>query len=168
MTLTTHDIGLQTLDGLADLDALCLFVAEDERPLRGTAGYVDWRLCGALSRVLQEGFFTGSSGERLLLPSAGRIAMSKIFALGLGPSSALDLNSMSQLFGETARLLARAQIGAVALEIPGQGTLDDTDRSAALLHGFLPEFKGRVAVLSDKGVARLLSVAINGSSGRFA
>jgi hypothetical protein len=168
MSVTTHDIGLQTLDGLSDIDALCLFVAEDERPLKGTAGYVDWRLCGALSRVVRDGFFSGASGERLLLPSGGRIGMSRIFAVGLGPSGELKSDFVSQLLGETARLLSLAKVEAVALEVPGEGKLDDAARSAALLHGFLPEFKGRVAVLSDKGVARLLSVAINGSSGRFA
>ena len=84
MNLTTHEIGFPSLDALPGVDSLCVFVGQDERPLRGTAGYVDWRLCGALSRVLLQGFFIGAQGDCLLIPSEGRIAMSRIFALGTG------------------------------------------------------------------------------------
>ncbi|MDH3842567.1 MAG: hypothetical protein OES69_01410, partial [Myxococcales bacterium] len=37
---------------------------EDERPLRGAAGLIDWRLCGALSRRLAGGDLRGSFGEK--------------------------------------------------------------------------------------------------------
>ena len=35
MKVTAHDIAMETLDALEGIDALCLFVGEDERPLRG-------------------------------------------------------------------------------------------------------------------------------------
>ena len=59
MNVTTHEIGFESLDGLTGVDSLCVFVSEDERPLEGVAGYLDWRLCGQLSRVLIQKFFTG-------------------------------------------------------------------------------------------------------------
>ncbi len=34
----------------------------------GGGGFVDWRLCGALSRALLEGFFAGAPDEKLLMP----------------------------------------------------------------------------------------------------
>ena len=78
---------LLTLDALDPLpvDTVCLFVSEDERPLGGAAGFVDWRLCGQLSRLLVDGFFKGTRGESLLLPSNGRIGAPRLVVLGLGP-----------------------------------------------------------------------------------
>ncbi|HXN42210.1 MAG TPA: M17 family peptidase N-terminal domain-containing protein [Myxococcaceae bacterium] len=160
MSLSTHEIGFATLDQPSGVDTLCLFVGEDERPLRGTAGYVDWRMCGALSQVLVDRFFTGSSGDCLLIPSDGRIAMSRIFAMGIGTLKRFGLEELVRVMGEAARMLSRAQVQTVALEIPGSGKLEEPARAAALLNQFVPEFHGsHVAVLSDKGVSRLLSGA---------
>ena len=35
----------------------------DERPLRGGAARADWRLCGGLSRRIENGDLSGKSGE---------------------------------------------------------------------------------------------------------
>ncbi|HEY1333477.1 MAG TPA: peptidase M17, partial [Myxococcaceae bacterium] len=57
--VTTVPLTLDALDPLP-VDTVCLFVSEDERPLGGAAGFVDWRLCGQLSRLLVDGFFKGT------------------------------------------------------------------------------------------------------------
>ena len=160
MSLSTHEIGFASLDDLPGVDTLCLFVAEDERPLKGTAGYVDWRMCGALSQVLLDRFFIGSAGDCLLIPSDGRIAMSRIFAIGIGNSEGFGHDSLLRTMGDAGRMLSRALVQTVALEIPGSGKVEEATRAAALLNQFVPKFNGsHVAVLSDKGVARLLSGA---------
>lgn len=165
MMLSAHEVGLDSLDTLESVDALCLFVAEDERPLRGTAGYVDWRLCGALSRVLKGGFFTGAPDDWLLLPSNGRIRMRRIFAAGIGRSDALDPQGLGSALEKAARTLSRANVESVALEIPGGAALDDGTRAALLVNQFLPKFAGaRVAVLSERALARLLP--LSGGPGR--
>ena len=51
---------------------------EDERPLRGAGGYVDWRLNGLLSRYLIEKNLLGVWKETVLIPSQGRIGPSLI------------------------------------------------------------------------------------------
>ncbi len=160
MSLSTHEIGFASLDDLLGVDTLCLFVAEDERPLKGTAGYVDWRMCGALSRVLLDRFFIGSPGDCLLIPSDGKIAMSRIFAVGIGNIEGFGLDSLIRTMGDAGRMLSRAQVRTVALEIPGNGKVEEAMRAAALVNQFVPQFSGaHVAVLSDKGVARLLTGA---------
>lgn len=157
MNVTAHDIGFEALDGLEGIDALCLFVGEDERPLRGTAGYVDWRLCGALSRVLQEGFFTGAQNDSLLLPTSGRFPIWRIFVIGIGRSRSLTADALSHALGKAAETLSRARVESVALEVPGDGVLDDGLRARALTARFLPSFShSRVAVLGGEGIARLL------------
>ncbi|MBZ4420034.1 M17 family peptidase N-terminal domain-containing protein [Myxococcus sp. RHSTA-1-4] len=154
---TTHDIGMEGLDSLGGVDALCLFVAEDDRPLPSSAGYVDWRLCGALSRVLKNGFFTGAKDDWLLLPSDGKLSVPRIFVVGLGSRKALNAGALSEALANAGRVLSRAKVDAVALEIPGGAGTEDPARADAFQKGFLPAFKGgRVAVLADKGLVRLL------------
>jgi hypothetical protein len=157
VNVAAYDIGLQGLDSLEGVDALCLFVGEDDRPLPGSAGYVDWRLCGALSRVLQSGFFVGARDDSLLLPTDGRFPVPRIFVIGLGRRKGLDASSLGQALANAGQVLARARVEAVALEIPGTGALDEATRASALSDKFLPAFKGKkVAVLADKELARRL------------
>ena len=157
MNVSTHELGLGGLDSLQEVDALCLFVAEDDRPLPGIAGYVDWRLCGALSRVLQSGFFVGSRDDSLLLPSDGGFTVPRVFVLGLGRRSGMDAAALGDALASAGQVLARAKVDAVALEVPGQGALDDSARLSAFQDRFLPAFKGKkVAVLADKEFARRL------------
>lgn len=153
--LTTHEPVMESLDALGDVEALCVFVGEDERPLKGIAGYLDWRMCGGLSRVLVSEFFKGEAGDCLLLPSAGRIAIPRVFVCGAGPAGKLKEN-LGSLMTSAADRLTRAKIQSVALELPATGS-DEAERVRVIRERFLPKFKGeRVAVLADKAVAKLL------------
>lgn len=158
MSVTSHDVGLESLDALEGYDALCLFVAEDERPLRGAAGFADWRLCGALSRVLIEKFFTGAEGDSLLLPTSGRFPMGRIFVFGVGPSKKLDAAALGRALERASQTLQKAKVESVALEVPGESVLDEGVRGGAFKAQFLPAFKkAKVAVLGPKSLGRLVS-----------
>jgi hypothetical protein len=157
VNVSAHDIGLAGLDALEGVDALCLFVGEDDRPLPGSAGYVDWRLCGALSRVLQSGFFVGARDDSLLLPTDGRFRVPRIFVMGLGRRQGLEAPSLGEALVHAGQVLTRARVETVALEIPTAPALDDSTRASVFSERFLPAFKGRtVAVLADKELARRL------------
>jgi len=157
-SLTLHELSLDTLDGLSGVDTLCLFVAEDERPLSGASGLSDWRLCGQLSRLLVDGFFTGAADDSVLLPSNGRIGPGRIVVFGLGRRERLsDGPALGARLAAAAAVLDRAGAVSVALEVPGVGRLDDAERVRALKTGFLPGFHGRhLAVLGEKALAKLL------------
>jgi hypothetical protein len=156
--MRVHELSLETLDALEGVDTLCLFVAEDERPLSGAAGLSDWRLCGQLSRLLVEGFFTGAADDSVLLPSNGRIGPDRIVVFGLGRRERLsDGPALGARLAAAASVLDRAGASSVALEVPGAGRLEDAERVRALKAGFLPGFHGRhLAVLGDKALAQLL------------
>lgn len=79
--IETADLGLPAIDAL-DVEALAVFVGP-ERPLQGLAGFADWRLCGLISRAIRDGSYGPESGEALLLPSGGRIAVPRIFCFGV-------------------------------------------------------------------------------------
>ncbi|RKH42607.1 M17 family peptidase N-terminal domain-containing protein [Corallococcus llansteffanensis] len=155
---TTLDVGLEGLDALAGVDALCLFIAEDDRPLPSSAGYVDWRLCGVLSRVLLGGFFTGVKDDWLLLPSDGKLSVPRIFVVGLGPRKRLDAAALGEALSGAAKVLSRAKVESVALEVPAGPGLSDAARAEAYQRQFVPAFKGaRVSLLADKGLVGSLS-----------
>ncbi|MFZ5468973.1 MAG: M17 family peptidase N-terminal domain-containing protein [Myxococcota bacterium] len=166
MNVSTHDISLETLDTLTEVDSLCLFIGEDERPLSGIAGFFDWRLCGGLSRVLRQRFFTGAQGDRLLLPTDGRVAMGRVFAVGLGKAASLSVEALGEALAGAARMLNKANVQGVALELPGEGRLDDAVRAEAFSQRFRPEFKGaRVALLAEKPL-RMRLPKVAGAQGR--
>ncbi len=157
-TLSTVEVTLENLDALGDFESLCLFIAEDERPLRGAAGYVDWRMCGALSRVLRENFFGGTVDDALLLPTGGRLPSKRIFVMGLGPSRKLSAEALGMALRRAADTLKRAKAESVAVELPGDGQLDEDVRAGALKAEFLQRVgTPKVAVLGAKSLGRLLT-----------
>jgi hypothetical protein len=83
LRIEVMDLSLAALDAL-DVDSLAVFVGP-ERPLQGLAGWVDWRLCGALAHALRDRFYGGGEREALLLPSAGRVGAARVFFFGLPP-----------------------------------------------------------------------------------
>jgi hypothetical protein len=95
------DLGLPGIDAL-DVEALAVFVGP-ERPLQGLAGFADWRLCGLISRAIRDGSYGPESGEALLLPSGGRIAVPRIFCFGLAAPAPSEVE-----FAAEARRLVTA------------------------------------------------------------
>lgn len=148
--VSTVPLTLDALDPLK-VDTLCLFVPEDERPLAGVAGFVDWRLCGQLSRLLVDGFFRGTRGESLLLPSSGRIGAPRLVVLGIGPGGeALHGGVLRSALSQAADVLNRARVDSVALELPGRGAMPPQERASAFEEAFVPAFRGaRVTLLSE-------------------
>lgn len=157
MNVSANEIGFESLDKLSTVDSLCVFVPEDERPLKGVAGYLDWRLCGQLSRVILERFFVGEPADCLLLPSDGRVAMPRVFVMGLGSAKRLSAAALGSALEEAAKTLSRAKVESVALEVPGAGVLDDQTRAAAVANQFIPRFKGKsVVLLTEKSLSKLV------------
>ncbi|MGC3996198.1 MAG: M17 family peptidase N-terminal domain-containing protein [Anaeromyxobacter sp.] len=106
LKIEVAELGLAALDGL-DVDALAVFVGP-ERPLQGFAGYADWRMCGAISRAIRNGFFDGHADEALLLPSGGRVRATRIFCFGLPGSAALTADAFLRATRQACEAMARA------------------------------------------------------------
>lgn len=115
LRLEAVELSLATLDAL-DVDSLAVFVGP-ERPLQGLAGYVDWRLCGALSHALRDGFYGGGAREALLLPSGGRVGAARVFFFGLPPLP-LDPSAFSAFARTTCSALAKAGSRSFAAALP--------------------------------------------------
>ena len=151
MRLTLDETSLASLDALCGIDALCLFVAEDERPLRGLAGYADWRLGGALSNILRSRHFIGAPGDCLLFPVGHGVRVQRAFCFGLGPRQAFQPEqSLGALLQSAMAVLGKAGCRSFAMELPCV-TDDGVERAGALfVEAGLGSFAGDELILLDR------------------
>lgn len=101
-------------------DAIAVAVCEDERPLRGATGLLDWRLNGWLSKLVARRWITGRFGEKVLVPCAGRLPCDGIVLVGAGPSAALDCARAGQALDLTFEVLDGLRVRHAVLALPGR------------------------------------------------
>lgn len=112
--MTTVRIAAGDLAGLDALsvDALALPFFEVRAQPRAVAGFVDWRLCGRIARLIASGRFCGAKDEALLMPGLGRCGAQRVFLLGLGKPAA------EVGFQHTVKVLADASARKLAFGFP--------------------------------------------------
>lgn len=121
LQLTAAPLSLEGLDGLPAID-LVAFVAADERPLRGLAGLIDWRLCGDLTRLVKAKHFDGAVGDPLLTVSGGRLPAQRIFLFGVGSAAALATARPGAYLAEALAVVGRAGGRRLAMALPAVET----------------------------------------------
>ena len=135
---------------------------ENDRPLRGEAGRVDWRLCGMLSDLLARGALRGASGEAALIPTFGHLRAPRVLVLGLGSATGFGALEVKAMARAAVRRSVGLRIRSVALALPGHwtGLLPVGPCAAAVL-------RGTVAGLDETGVGlRMRLVVPEGSAAR--
>ena len=114
----------------------------DERPLRGGIARADWRLCGGLSRRIENGDLSGKSGEAMLIACGRALRAPRLMLLGLGDRQAYDQLRVSD---ETRSALERCRLlrlQRVALAPLGIATDDVPRHAAALIAGLVEAWSG--------------------------
>jgi hypothetical protein len=158
--IETADLGLPAID-ILDVDALAIFVGP-ERPLQGLAGFADWRLCGLISRAIRDGCYGPDTGEALLLPSGGRIAVPRIFCFGL-PQPA---GSAAEFEREARRLcgaMHRAGSASWAGALPALANEAEVPTGRLFLEALLPAAPRKLVLLGDsRALYRDLALAREG------
>lgn len=96
---------------------VCAF--DEERPLKGLAGRVDWRLCGRLSDLIFAGNLEASFGSTLLCPVDGRLPFERLLFVGLGSTSKYTTERYSEACHIIAWKLARMLETDFAVTLPG-------------------------------------------------
>jgi len=100
----------------ADLVVVPLF--DDEHPLQGGVGRVDWRLCGQVSALVAAGRLTGTPGEAALLVAFAGLAAPRLLVLGVGPRDHFDVDALDALVRAAALRAVALRVGSVALPLP--------------------------------------------------
>jgi hypothetical protein len=111
----------ENLDALRSEAILTPFFS-DERPLCGVLGLIDWRMCGFVSRMVMRGLISGTRGEHVLVPLKPRFTVDKLFLFGLGPEADFDEHVLRDTTERMLDVVARAQVRASAIVLPGRGT----------------------------------------------
>jgi hypothetical protein len=94
----------------------------DERPLRGVAGLLDWRLAGRLSALAKSGFLLGEIGEVLLVPGRPKLPFEKIVMLGLGVRAAFDDGVVVRTLACLSSTLEGLKVKRALVELPGRSS----------------------------------------------
>ena len=120
--MIAYDFVSATTASLDELqtEVIVLPFFSDERPLRGAAGLIDWRLCGALSRKLMAGYLDGTFGEKALVTAPPKLKSEALLLVGLGASTAFDTAAAESACALIAAALAEARVSTAALGLPGR------------------------------------------------
>ncbi len=106
---------------------------QDERPMRGFAGLLDWRLAGRLSALLTSGFVRGEAGEVLLVPGKPHLPFEKVLLVGLGLRAEFDEDAFRRGTTRMASTLEGLRVRRAVVELPGRGAFAiDADRAIVL------------------------------------
>jgi len=138
------------LNGLEELNAesIAIFCWSDERPLAGVAGFLDWRLSGALSRALIGEQFVGHLNESMLMPIRSRLKARRIFVFGLGKSSDFSTDLIKLVCCRALAVLEGAGVEKICLAVPSQH--GQPEKSHQFIDVLGKEFDARVdSVLVD-------------------
>lgn len=110
--LSTEGIDVQ------ECDVLVTGFFQDERPLKGSSGWIDWRLNGMLSRFLIRKRLTGEWQETTLIPSQGRVMPRMVLLLGLGKMKEYSYLRMRELSPYLLETLKKLNTSKVCLSLP--------------------------------------------------
>jgi hypothetical protein len=104
----------------AGTEVLVCCLAADERPPRGVAGLVDWRLGGRISHLLESGYFTGKTGEIGLVPGARRLPFEKLVFLGVGSRADFGEHVFRACVARILDTLEGLKVRSAVVQLPGR------------------------------------------------
>ncbi|MDW7645738.1 MAG: M17 family peptidase N-terminal domain-containing protein [Desulfuromonadales bacterium] len=107
------DLPADKLDG----EVIVSFIFEDQKPVRGAAALLDWRLRGLLTKKLLDGFIGGEAGQRLAVLTDHRVSADWVMFFGGGKSQSLDTKKMESLARQALETVYRAGFRRVALAL---------------------------------------------------
>jgi hypothetical protein len=110
---------LRRLD-LAATEVLVASLTENERPVRGLSGLLDWRLKGRIAGLLANGFATGELGEVLLIPGKPRLPFDKVILFGLGQTADFGDRAYRQVVARILSTLEGLRARSAVVELPGR------------------------------------------------
>jgi len=121
MALSVLPLDLSRWDE-AKRDCLVLPVFKDDRPLRGAAGLVDWRLHGRLSRLVKANKASAEAGETMLLPPGRRLEFRRILWFGLGDAKGYSEDRFRRDLAWILGVVTKAGVTEWAMQMPGRAS----------------------------------------------
>ena len=110
---------LRKLD-LSGTEVLVCAIAEGERPPRGVAGLVDWRVVGRISRLVAGGFVHGALGGTLVLPGRPELPFDKVLLFGVGSARDFSEQVFRKVVEKVLSTLEGLKARTAVVELPGR------------------------------------------------
>lgn len=132
---------LHQIDGV-EFDTMILSFFEEEKPVKGLAGLVDWRLNGKINRLIKLGNLSGRFRESMLMPSSGRLPCRRLCLFGLGSAGEFNQPKIREASWFIMDTLRRLQTESWAMALPGSSMQGASFRMRAeiLLEEYLRVF----------------------------
>jgi hypothetical protein len=96
-------------------DCVVALFFQDQKPLEGPAGLLDWRLDGRLTRMLLDGELTGRAGEHVVLQNNGKLESDWILFVGGGQWEGLCLETYAALLSHALKSARQAGFKDVSI-----------------------------------------------------
>ncbi len=103
---------------LLESEVLVCGFFEDERPLRGSCGWVDWRLNGRISHFIEEKKLIGKWEEVILIPTQGRLQSPFLLLFGLGKVREYSYLRVREMVPFLLRPVKRLSVSKVSFSLP--------------------------------------------------
>ena len=142
-------------------DLVVVGFSPDDRPLRGSAGRADWRLCGELWRLVTSRRLNGMLGHAALLSAAGSLRSPLLLVLGLGHRAELGIESWRDLGRDVVRRALDLRVNRVALGLASDAANLGPEGTRAL-------FGGALVAAAERGAGLRLAIVGEGAPARLA
>lgn len=122
-------------------DLVVAVVGSDEKPLRASNAWLDWRLYGSLNLLLAKNLFNAELGEKCMLPTYGRFGFDRLVLLGAGeifqaqawPDSPEGKDFWRKIIQMIESTLQSLKVKKIGLSLP---RYELAEQEKALLHLF--------------------------------
>lgn len=101
-----------------ECDVLVVGFFKDQRPLKGSIGWIDWRFNGRLSHLFINKRLIGEWNEMTLIPSQGRIKPRMVLLLGLGRLREYDSLRIREIPSYFLKTLKKLDVDNICLSLP--------------------------------------------------
>jgi hypothetical protein len=144
----------------ARADLVVVGFSPDDRPLRGSAGRADWRLCGELWELVTSRKLNGTLGQAALLSAAGALRSPLLLVLGLGQRADLAVDTWRELGRDATRRALDLRVNRVVLGLVSDAANLGPEGTRALFSGALDAAAERsaelcLAIVGEGGPERL-------------
>jgi hypothetical protein len=99
---------------------LALPLYSDRLPTQGHTALCDWRLDGAIARLVLEGRTTGLLGQKAMIGGAARVGAERLLIYGLGQASGMSPVGLEKAVALIAADVAKLRLGSWSLGVMGK------------------------------------------------
>ena len=141
-------------------DLVVIGFSPDDRPLRGSAGRADWRLCGELWGLVTARKLNGALWQAALISAAGPLRSPLLLVVGLGHRAELVVETWRELGRDVTRRALDLRANRAVLGLASDAADCGPEGTRAL-------FGGALATVAERSAELRLAIVGEGAAARL-